>query len=618
VNWAHFRTFVWLRWRLFLNQMRRGGLANIVVLAILSVAGAVVAVVMGVALFLAGLFGFAGAPPVAFLLTWDGLVVPFLFFWATGLLVELQRSEALSLDRFLHLPVSLTSAFLINYLSSWVNLCMIFFLPAMLGLAVGLVLSRGPMMLLLLPLLAALLLAVTALTYQFQGWLAALMSNPRRRRNVIVLATIAIILLAQLPNLVNVLRPWDRPPKTDTAAYLRERHDELLRDLQAGKITPAEYDRREKEVVRELQAQTTEQDRQQLEQVQRTAYILNVALPPGWLPLGAMGLAEGNPLPALLGTLGLGLIGSVSLWRSYRTTVRLYTGQITAKRKPAAAPAAAPAPAAPKPAGPPAELLVEKRLPGLSEQAAAIALAGFRGLVRAPEAKMLLLSPVILLVVFGSMFLTRPTAPSEGVRPLYATGAIGMVLLSMGQLLGNQFGFDRSGFRVFVLCSAPRSDILLGKNLSFAPLALGLSAAALVFLQVVYPMRVEHFLAAWPQAVSMFLLYCLVANWLSILAPMPVASGTMKPMNPKFIPVLLHLAFTFLLPAVLAPTLVPLGVEYLLESSGRLTGLPVALVLSVVVCAGVVVLYRLALTAQGHALQAREQRILETVASKAE
>src|SRR5581483_2594053 len=125
----------------------------------------------------------------------------------------------------------------------------------------------------------------------------------------------------------------------------------------------------------------------------------------------------------------------VSLWRSYRTTVRLYTGQLTGKRKPAAAPA----PTAPKPAGPPAELLVERRLPGLSEQAAAIALAGFRGLVRAPEAKMMLLSPVIMLFVFGSMFLTRPTVPTVGARPFIAIGAIAMILLSMGQLTGNQF-----------------------------------------------------------------------------------------------------------------------------------------------------------------------------------
>ena len=57
--------------------------------------------------------------------------------------------------------------------------------------------------------------------------------------------------------------------------------------------------------------------------------LVNLVLPPGWLPLGIRGLAEGNVLPALLGTLGLTLIGSASLRRAYRTTLRLYTGQFS-------------------------------------------------------------------------------------------------------------------------------------------------------------------------------------------------------------------------------------------------------------------------------------------------
>ena len=44
------------------------------------------------------------------------------------------------------------------------------------------------------------------------------------------------------------------------------------------------------------------------------------------------------------------------------------------------------------------------------------------------------------------------------------------VLFGVVQLMANQFGFDRDGFRVFVLSAARRRDILLGKNLSFAPI----------------------------------------------------------------------------------------------------------------------------------------------------
>ena len=52
---------------------------------------------------------------------WDALIVAFLLFWGIGLLTELQRNDPLSLSKFLHLPVSVNSAFLINYLSSLVR-----------------------------------------------------------------------------------------------------------------------------------------------------------------------------------------------------------------------------------------------------------------------------------------------------------------------------------------------------------------------------------------------------------------------------------------------------------------------------------------------------------------
>src|SRR5207248_4705457 len=172
---------------------------------------------------------------------------------------------------------------------------------------------------------------------------------------------------------------------------------------------------------------------------------------------------------------------TVSLWRSYRTTVRLYTGQFTSGKTRAAP---TPAPAAPVAAGPRKVGMLEQHVPWVSEQAAAIALGGFRSLLRAPEAKMMLLTPIILVVVFGSMFLGRRGDPPEMVRPLMGFGAMATVLLGMVQLLGNQFGFDRSGFRVFVLCPARRRDILLGKNLAFAPMAAGLAGLLVLLLQI--------------------------------------------------------------------------------------------------------------------------------------
>ena len=46
----------------------------------------------------------------------------------------------------------------------------------------------------------------------------------------------------------------------------------------------------------------------------------------------------------------------------------------------------------------------------------------------------------------------------EWTRPLAGVGAIAMVLLSLSNVMANQFGFDRDGFRVFVLSSVRRRE----------------------------------------------------------------------------------------------------------------------------------------------------------------
>ncbi len=617
MNWQHFRAFLWLRWRLFVNQLMRGGVTSAVILGILVVLGALFAAGLFVTFLLVGLFALPGVSASVLMYVWDGLVAAFLFFWMMGLLVELQRSEALSLDKFLHLPVSLRGAFLINYLTSLFNLTLFLTLPGMVALAVALAIVRGPAMLLQFPLLAAFVFMVTAVSYQFQGWLASLMVNKRRRRTVIVAVTAAFILLCQLPNLVNVMRPWDRRHEDQDAARMREEQGELQRQWVTHEIDAQEYQRRQEQIKRDYEARVAEAERQQLEQVERVFRLANTVLPPGWLPLGVSAAAEGDVLPALLCVAGMALIGAASLGRAYRTTLRLYTGQLSPGRRAAAAPAPVARPAAG--AAAPSAGLMEKRLPGVPEQAAAVALSGVCSLLRAPEAKMMLLSPLILVLVFGSMYATRSVDLPDMVRPLVAFGGMLVILLTSVQVLGNQFGFDRGGFRVFVLSGAPRRDILLGKNLAFAPFALGLGLLLLALVEVLQPLRPEHLLAALPQFVFMYLPFCLLANFLSILAPMPIRSGSFKPVNPKGTAILLHLAFALLTPLAMAPALLPLGVEFLLEQLfGWSPWIPVCLVLMLLQCAAAVYIYRLILDWQGELLQAREQRILELVTTRAE
>ena len=235
MNWAHLKAFVWLRWRLGVNGIRRSGPGGAIVSAIFTMmmgAGGVPTLLVG---FLVGFLALRTGAPRVVMVVWDGAIVGFVLFWMIGLMSELQRSDAISLDRFLHLPVSPTSAFLINYLGSSLSLSLVLML-GMTGLSAGLVLSRGPGMLVLFPLVAAFFLMMTAVTYQFRGWLASMMQNPRRRRTIVAAVPVLFILVFQLPNVWNNLSPG-ATERRQARAEARRTKETLDKDLAAGRIT---------------------------------------------------------------------------------------------------------------------------------------------------------------------------------------------------------------------------------------------------------------------------------------------------------------------------------------------------------------------------------------------
>ena len=201
MNREQLKTILWLRWRLTRNQWQRAGGFG----AVMAVIVAVSAVTMGAATFVGGLIGAAlglgNAKPVVVMGIWLGATAAFLFFWLIGLLSELQRSETIDLQRLMLLPVALGQMFVINYVASHLALSLIQMVPAMTGLALGLTFSRGPAMLLLLPLAWSMVFMISAWTYCLRGWLATMMSNPRRRRAIIMGITLAFVLIFQLPNL---------------------------------------------------------------------------------------------------------------------------------------------------------------------------------------------------------------------------------------------------------------------------------------------------------------------------------------------------------------------------------------------------------------------------------
>jgi hypothetical protein len=320
-----------------------------------------------------------------------------------------------------------------------------------------------------------------------------------------------------------------------------------------------------------------------------------------------MSLAMGNAGPAVLGAAGMFLIGGLGLRRAYRATLRFYQGQATSKR-------AAQRPKIAKVAAVRRSIL-ERGLPGVPDEAAALALAFFRSLVRAPEVKMALGTNFLMLLIFGVMvFLRRSATLGEHFKPFIAAGVIAFTFLGMSQLMFNQFGFDRGGFRQLVLLPVPRKQILLGKNLAFLPIALLTGLTILLLATLVLRISLIVFLAAGLQWVAAFLLVSMAGNLLSVLVPYHIAPGTKVSAMTTLLIFVSHLLF----PTAMIPLFVPPALGLLLSSVGWLPAGPVNLLFSALLSGLLVLFYRLSLAPLGNLLERHEKQILQVVTEEVE
>jgi hypothetical protein len=332
-----------------------------------------------------------------------------------------------------------------------------------------------------------------------------------------------------------------------------------------------------------------------------------------WLPNGACALAQGNAWPALWGSLGTFLIGGLGLRRTYRSTIRFYHGQsdrTPAKRKEERTQA---------PVRHGERRFLERNLPGVPEEAAAMALASFRSMTRAPEVKMALTTSFAMMIVFGTMLFARGSkALPEAAKPFIATGTAVFVMFGMLQLLFNQFGFDRDGFRALVLLPTRRRLILLGKNLAFMPIALGAGSIFLIAATIFVHVPLIATLAAALQLATTFLLICIAGNFASVIAPYRIAAGSLKPTKTPLKTTVLILVFHLFFPVAVLPIFVPPVLEILFRMLDWLPLVPVNLLLSSVLLAVVAFLYQLSLKSLGDLLQRREKHILQVVTQEVE
>ncbi len=333
--------------------------------------------------------------------------------------------------------------------------------------------------------------------------------------------------------------------------------------------------------------------------------------PPLWIGNGAMSLANGNPSPTILAAAALFGIGGLGLARAYRSTRRFYEGWTSDKKaKPIRKE---------RPATPARGSLLEWRLPGISEDAAAMMLASLQSLRRATEVKTALAYNAIMILFFaGTAMLSHSRHPSFRMQLFYATGIALLPFLGMTYLMTNQFGFDRSGFRTLVLSPMPRSQILLGKNLALLPVGMILGVVYLALAAVGLRLGGIVILAAVVQLIAAFFLICILGNTISSLLPYRIREGTLAATKVGAAKALLNLLAHMVCMTILSLLFLPaVSVSLGFSTEGLMPRLTY-LVLSAVELFVVMAIYGFTLPSLGRLLQQREKEILRVVTQEVE
>ena len=560
-----------LAWKLSRRRWERQSplLGGIAVLVTVIGAGSAIA-----ALFIAYLLGVSflpGLEPFTMLLVWDAVIVAFLALWLAGLLVQLQLGgESLSLEKLRHMPVSPRGAFLMNFVSAQMRVSLVISLAVMLGLAGASAMVFGAGHLILFPLVLATVVLVAAVTHQFQTWLGRIFTNKRRRGTVVAVAVVVFVVLMNLPGLVT---------------------NRFMRDADVDAWDSA--------------------------RIEQWTLVANAALPPGWMAFGAWGAGKGQIWPGALATLGMFGIAALSLRRSYQKTLgaMALAGKVALERDPE--------PVAP-PEKPPARTarrsLALRIPPGLAslvvrfgsripEHSRAVAGVAMRLWIRAPQGKMVLLSPLLLIMLYLVMF--RGIGSGTWAAQFAVLAMMGFTIVMGFNLFANVFGQDGGGFRNVVMAGVPPRDLLLGKNLALAPYALGIGLLAIIVLQWINPLRPSDVAANLAQLVILYLVGCMLGNSFSIRTPWAMSTTSMGMRNASAAVFLASFLIILVLALLVLPLALPMWIDRLLAAKG--SSVPVYLVFSIIELAVVIGIYRRVLGSQAELLTERLESVLERV-----
>ena len=570
------------------------------------------------ALFAGGVFlasAVASGKTMASMGAWNALCGVFAFFWIIGLANEMIRGDAFSLQRLMHLPIPPESVFAFNFLLTWINLPILFFLASGLGLALGSCVIEGFMGLWRVVPVISMALMVAALTSHLQGKIIVWISNPKTRK---LMMTIVPILLSFIGIAFSM------------SSFL------IRRLGQGGNVL-------------------------------YWAQLLDSICPFFWLADIFSGMS-------LLGKWSLiwlpcmWLISAWSLQANYRMT-RLYyqngfdTDTVSSNKRPNDA-RGSPSASATSALQTDSLRWTERTFPGLGQQASAIAAITWTLFWRSPQLKLAMLIPLLQPLFLVLIFSQKPWAPSPRVqppsppvaevsedpnpsvvekspeknRPVQVPVSLGYRLPSGTQYQGfyllaftvfstflgssfasNIFGFDRSGFRFWVLSALPRSEILRGRNWTFGVMVLAIGLVAMIGTNLLWK---YSWLRALEASIAFFAylpLYLVLSNIISILAPFPLAAQGFQPKEFNWKSVVLNIALSTIIPILMGlcsvPWAIEFGVNFAIPSSQKL---PIALLLMPLLVGCSWWIYERFLEIVGNLLQSREKVLLAIVTSHVE
>ncbi|MBX3177439.1 MAG: hypothetical protein KF886_08770 [Candidatus Hydrogenedentes bacterium] len=536
-----------LQFHLARNTMTRGKLVAVFLIGAVVAGAALFSGVLGAFFYLAGAAWLPRQPHAMQLLLLHLLALLYVLVWFWSFAFEMQRSDVIDIRKMLHFPVPLAAINLLNFVVSLFTFPSLFYVAAAAGLVTGIGSARGGGYLAGYLAATVFFLAVSAWGYCLRGQMAVWMADKRRRRVLLSVLPVLFMVTGFMPLLLSQSMIGGRSAEA------------LLQWLGAP---------------------------EQQARVARASQLL----PTGWIAIALAGMGHSQTASAapIAGLAALALLG---YHRAYRTTLRYCFGAGQHQGAPSTAGRKLP--------------MTARRIPGLAEDTAALAIAAFLNFVRHPHMRAMMLAPFGIIILLAALKSQSAMSGRDLGMPILV---VMWPFFLFSSFFFNLFGADTRGFRTIMLLPIPRHRVLLAYHIALLPLAGGLGLIFALGGSWYFGLPPATAATALLQIVLLFTLFALAGSFLSIYAPFAMGRNMMQGQKSR------SLLMTIVMPLVIGLLLLPSGLCFAADAIAARWGLenaPAGVLLSALFVAMALAAYPAALRHAGDLLVTREQRILE-------